>query len=201
MSSQLRLKVLKQQLLCHSPRCSYSTAQVDTLSRAASVLEIIAKTDEKTRLPEVSTSEFMQLYNSLEAEAERRSLLLSLALNYSNRQFLQDFSKISSLLEAESTNTYHIQQRAKEMLHQPYEKIFRIIGSVNGGVKFLVDLRKDLLKVCRELPQGEDLNALQSMGRNLKEVIPCAARKSACNYQVILVKFCSCSRCGLVLGS
>jgi len=65
-----------------------------------------------------------------------------------------------------------IHQEMKTSLTPPQNLVFTKVGQIQGGVKFLVDLRKDIIETLRNVnPSSTDFAALKMMNTNLQSLL------------------------------
>ncbi|XP_012137597.2 malonyl-CoA decarboxylase, mitochondrial isoform X1 [Megachile rotundata] len=63
------------------------------------------------------------------------------------------------------------EQNLKNALSPDYKWLFVIIGRLENGVKFLVDLRTDILELLSEIKETEDSIAIQQLNITLRELL------------------------------
>lgn len=173
MSSSQRLAVIESHISTgqgHSGSKQYCTS--NTQNTAESLLM-------KLTSPEIDEEPVVyQLINSYNTsdESGKRLVLKTLAEQYScdPASVMHEMSHLQSIAQSsERQPAYQRQaQKVRASLVSPYEKIFRTISSFPGGVKFLVDIRKDAIKLFREAKDGSNTD-LHSISSNLKEVSNC----------------------------
>ncbi|XP_042900724.1 malonyl-CoA decarboxylase, mitochondrial isoform X2 [Parasteatoda tepidariorum] len=119
------------------------------------------------------TYEFCQEYMSLPSQ-QRIEMLKELAVKY-------EFDRDATRKAAESYLTSHDKgtasqlkaaDRLKSTLSPNYAYAFNRIRKIDGGVKFLVDLREDLLKFLPSLDYNDDAtHHLKGLNNYLKEIL------------------------------
>ena len=180
-NSSSRLSVFRNHLCCgsaanvqRSPARSTSNIQTKadayhplSLQSTLNILQHVAGSSGKDPADH-SLGKIMQSYTAFE-HLEREEFLNTLARDYQcDAKTLSD--SIENLRASRSAPNHKQQQRLRESLVAPYEVIFREIGSTKNGVKFLVDLRKDLISVVRKCTDTDRVSSLQAMNHDLKQV-------------------------------
>lgn len=115
-----------------------------------------------------SLTTVMSAYTAFDNQ-QKEDFLYSLARDYQCDSKTLSAS-IDNLRVSHSAPNYKQQQRLRDNLVAPYEVIFREIGSAKSGVKFLVDLRRDLISFVRRCTDAEKVSSLQAMNFSLKQV-------------------------------
>lgn len=178
MSSGSRLNVLRSHLCCASTSGEVISRRVSshadtTVNRTLSVqstLDILQQMTNASapKLTEGSLNKVMASYITF-ADKEKAKFLEVLSRDYQCDPWAVEES-ITNITQTKSVPTHKQQQKLREVLVAPYEVIFREIGSTKDGVKFLVDLRKDLITATRTCDDAEKLTSLQAMNYSLKQV-------------------------------
>ena len=149
------------------------------------------------------------LYSGL-SQDDKNQFLKSFAAE--NNQFDVSVSKklskkLSSLTEKITiSDTNKLHQQILSHLEPPYLQTFIKIGQLKGGVKFLVDMRKDLLYLIRQTDvksSENDYAALKALNLNLKNLLsnwfsvgflnleqvtwqsPCSLVEKICDYEAV----------------
>lgn len=178
--SQSRLKILQSHLCCTAPALRVSPASrfsnnkalkqnsSNSVTETISIVNSIVNTGD-IRPAENNASFIMRNYSSF-SDKDKVAFLTQLASDYRCQQssLLRSLSSLS--LGESAAVGYRQQQKLRENLTPAYELLFREIGASAGGVKFLVDLRHDLINLSRGAANSEKLASLQAMNHNLKEV-------------------------------
>lgn len=135
-------------------------------------LEIIIQSTDSPAV-EVKTYEFCREYSDLPTD-ERIKILKELALKY-------DFDKEAAIKAATSYISLQDKsigaqlkaaERLKSSLNPTYSNAFSRIRKLDGGVKFLVDLRADLLNVLPNSDFNDETTYyLKSLNSYLKEIL------------------------------
>lgn len=175
MSSTRRLSVFRKQvtgvrLLSSTPQCSYASSSVDTQSTKELLGKLMSSSNSDK---EVAVYQFIRLYRNAQ-ESSQVNLLNTLSKEYSTdpATVVSALDHLRAVSDARNdVSSYNKQlQKIKSSLVSPYEKIFRTISAYPGGVKFLVDLRKDVINFSRNSTDFAQLADLQAINQNLKEV-------------------------------
>ena len=112
------------------------------------------------------------LYLGLDLE-QRSQFLIQLDVNYEIDQ--DNIKKVA--LELSESEGYgktveNTHKKMKESLTPPQNLVFTKIGQIQGGVKFLVDLRKDVIETLKTLePRGSEFVSLKLMNSNLQSLL------------------------------
>uniref|UniRef100_A0A3B4AWU8 Malonyl-CoA decarboxylase, mitochondrial n=1 Tax=Periophthalmus magnuspinnatus TaxID=409849 RepID=A0A3B4AWU8_9GOBI len=148
-----------------TPVCSRgSPVMEEILARVVAPLPTYETRDKAPPPPESNSLEFMHFYKSLDME-DKLSLLTKLS-----QDFGVDHKSVSELavklLDTQIRDLATILQaedRLRYSLIPRYRQLLSHISRVEGGVKFLVDLRTDLLEIisskASDSPQIRDLNS------------------------------------------
>ncbi|KAG5848538.1 malonyl-CoA decarboxylase, mitochondrial [Anguilla anguilla] len=155
---------------CRNARCyttSAGQAPVKTmeeiLKRTVAPLPPYETRDKSPPPPESSSVEFMHFYRSLDKEQKLEFL------DRLSRDFGVDHKSVSELA-AKAVETQlrdlptvlQVEDRLRYILTPRYRQLFGHISRVEGGVKFLVDLRADMIEIisskASESPHLRDLN-------------------------------------------
>ena len=112
------------------------------------------------------------LYSGLDLQ-QRSQFLFQLAVNY---EIDQDNIKKVALELAESEGSgktvENTHKKMKESLTPPQNLEFSKIGQIQGGVKFLVDLMKDIIETLKTLePASSDFVSLKLMNLNSQSLL------------------------------
>ncbi|XP_039252365.2 malonyl-CoA decarboxylase, mitochondrial-like [Styela clava] len=126
-------------------------------------------------LKKESLEKFVEIYKTM-SDYEKRNIYLSLFKTYGcNRELLQkqceslansykDKNGISTLLRSE--------RKLNQLLKPTYYTFLTQLGSLNDGVKFLIDMRKDTITEARrgEGPR-EEADAVLHLSEDIKEIL------------------------------
>ncbi|KAG8190512.1 hypothetical protein JTE90_006679 [Oedothorax gibbosus] len=147
------------------------TSQAKMMSTLKTPLDYIVQQNDMSF--ETKTKEFCKQYSELPPN-KRIDVLKQLAVNYT---FDKDNTKTAaeSYLKLQSNGTaVHLKaaDRLKSSLMPHYAFAFNRIRKIDGGVKFLVDVREDILKMLPSLNFNEDsTHYLKALNNFLKEVL------------------------------
>lgn len=120
---------------------------------------------------ENTAKNFCHLYSQLSKD-EGEIFLTTLATSHQ-----LDISEVQNvgkrLADITNANTLSkLVQETREQLQPPGNFIFSKVGQLQGGVKFLVDMREDLLVLLKQLDfKDENTPALQSMNKHLQLIL------------------------------
>ncbi|XP_061826190.1 malonyl-CoA decarboxylase, mitochondrial [Nerophis lumbriciformis] len=152
-----------------SPPSRSVTSMEDILARVVSPLPTYETREKSPPPPESSSLEFMHFYRSLEWD-DKLDVLAKLSRDFGvDHKSVSEFAgklldtqlrDLATVMQAEDRLRYSLTPRYKQLLNH--------ISRVEGGVKFLVDLRADVLAIIAlkssESPHLRDLNGtLKSM--------------------------------------
>jgi len=119
---------------------------------------------------EKAAQQFCQLYSNLDQKSE---FLIQLAV--SHEVDTENVKKVALKLadnEGVGPVVAKIHQEMKSSLTPPQNLVFSKIGQILGGVKFLVDMRKDIIETLKGLnPNSEEYSALKLMNSNLQSLL------------------------------
>ncbi|XP_061631057.1 malonyl-CoA decarboxylase, mitochondrial [Phyllopteryx taeniolatus] len=139
------------------------TGMEEILARVVSPLPTYETREKSPPPPEANSLEFMHFYRSLDQE-EKPDFLAKLS-----RDFGVDHKSVSELagklLDSQLRDLatiLQVEDRLRYSLTPRYKQLLNHISRVEGGVKFLVDLRADVLEIISsrssESPHLRDLN-------------------------------------------
>lgn len=120
---------------------------------------------------EKTAKNLCQLYSQLSKE-DSDMFLTSLATGH--QLDLNEIQNVGRRLveNAHPSILSKLVQETREKLQPPGNFIFSKVGQLQGGVKFLVDMRRDLLQLLKQLDfKDESTPALQSMNKHLQLIL------------------------------
>lgn len=121
---------------------------------------------------EKAAHQFCELYLGLD-KIQRSQFLTQFAVDY--KVDSENVKEVAlRLADSEGTGPLaaKIHQEMKNSLTPPQNLAFSKIGQIQGGVKFLVDLRKDVIGTLKEVnPSSSDFAALKLMNSNLQSLL------------------------------
>jgi len=150
--------------------CSRST-HVDRLKLLSKDIVNWNEKTNSTSTLESQCSEFCHTYQIMASE-EKKKFFLHLAPEVSVDEGLvnQATHKMINVKPNASVEKLHVELRAA--LDPPINKIFAKIGQTRGGVKFLVDMRRDIIQTVRTTdPNSKHYKNLQDLSKNLKSLL------------------------------
>ncbi|XP_061577307.1 malonyl-CoA decarboxylase, mitochondrial [Cololabis saira] len=139
------------------------SAMEDILARVVAPLPSYETRDKSPPPPEPHSLEFMNFYRSLEKE-DKVDFLLKLSQDYEvDHQSVAELAvKLLDNQLRDLATILQVEDRLRYSLTPRYKHLFCHISRVEGGVKFLVDLRADVLEIITskvsESPHIRDLN-------------------------------------------
>ncbi|KAJ7997727.1 hypothetical protein DPEC_G00215120 [Dallia pectoralis] len=165
LNTALQLETLAFRTVCS--RSTFApgpvTAMEEILTRVVMPLPTYETREKSPPPPESNSVEFMHFYRSLEKE-EKSQLLTKLS-----RDFGVDHNGVSELSgklcvtqQRDLATILQVEDRLRYSLTPRYKQLLNHISRVEGGVKFLVDLRADILEIIsskeNDSPHIRDLN-------------------------------------------
>lgn len=140
-----------------------------------SIIEECVSTMNNSSVPaiEKATKRLCRFYTELD-EDEKPYFLTSLAKNHNvDRTLVKQFAK--SFLENidNGSSTVKVEDKLRSSLTPKYSWLFSQIGKLDGGVKFLVDLRTDILTHQETLANEvtEDVESLKALSNSLRDLL------------------------------
>jgi len=115
---------------------------------------------------------FCHLYSDL-SPSQRSQFLKQLAVDYEiDSENVKRVALSVASSDAIGSEAAKIHQELKRSLTPPQNLVFTKIGQIQGGVKFLVDLRRDIIQTLKDtnLPSS-DIAALKLMNTNLQSLL------------------------------
>ncbi|KAJ1084256.1 hypothetical protein NDU88_004408 [Pleurodeles waltl] len=117
--------------------------------------------------PELQSNDFMSKYRTLEL-ADRAGLLRSLATNF-GREHGRVAELCAAVLQVQDRGTAAVLQAEDRLRHHlcpRYRLLFTNLSAAPGGVKFLLDLRADLLQNLEPATsEGSELRVSEGISR------------------------------------
>nr|XP_050857766.1 malonyl-CoA decarboxylase, mitochondrial-like isoform X2 [Vespula vulgaris] len=104
---------------------------------------------------------------------QKQHILQVLAVNYAIKHD-SVFENARKLLSTQSNNERQIivhERTLKSILIPPYQWLFIIMGRLKHGVKFLVDLRTDILELMSETSDSDKNFVMQQLNLTLKDLL------------------------------
>ncbi|XP_060932289.1 malonyl-CoA decarboxylase, mitochondrial [Limanda limanda] len=158
------LKVSPGTLRCYSsPNRIGVSGMEDILSRVVAPLPTYETRDKTPPPPESHSLDFMHFYKSLDKE-DRPGLLARLSRDFGvdHRGVSELAAKLQDSQLRDPGTVLQVEDRLRYSLTPRYKHLLNHISRVEGGVKFLVDLRADLLETLasksNESTHVKDLN-------------------------------------------
>ncbi|KAF7656550.1 hypothetical protein LDENG_00039640 [Lucifuga dentata] len=150
---------------CYSkPSRSGVTGMEEILSRVVAPLPTYETRDKHPPPPESNSVEFMHFYRSLDKE-DKLSFLAKLSQDFGvDHRIVSELAvKLLDTQLRDLATILQVEDRLRYSLAPRYKQLLIHISRVEGGVKFLVDLRADVLEIisskASESPHIRDLNS------------------------------------------
>jgi len=119
-----------------------------------------------------AANQFCRLYSGLGTD-DRRQFLSQLAVDYEVDS--TNIKKVARKIadgDVTSTEAAKIHQEMERSLTPPQNLVFTKIGQIQGGVKFLVDLRNDIIQTLKDVDtSSSQFAALKLMNTNLQSLL------------------------------
>ena len=181
-----RLLLLVARGTCHREAMRGVTKQLGDLSlplrlssssakagqEAVGVVQSLLETHNQTvssLISEKLAGKFVQQYRAL-ADSDRADLLLHLATNHGvPTEKTREVAK--RLAGAPLGSEGRLQDEMRAVLVPPHNLIYSKVGALQGGVKFLVDLRADLLACLKQGRSESETLALRKMNSSLQKLL------------------------------
>jgi len=119
-----------------------------------------------------AANQFCRLYSGLGTD-DRSQFLTKLAVDYEvDSTIIKEVARKIADGEVTSTEAAKMHQEMERSLTPPQNLVFTKIGQIQGGVKFLVDMRKDIIQTLKDGDlSSSQLAALKLMNRNLQSLL------------------------------
>lgn len=141
----------------------------ELLSRCVPHLPLYEARGRNPPPPELQNQDFMSSYRKLEP-ADRAGLLRTLAANF-GREHGRVAELCAAVLQVQDRGTaavLHAEDRLRHYLCPRYRLLFTHLSAAPGGVKFLLDLRADLLQNLEAAAaEGADLKEMNTVLKNM----------------------------------
>ncbi|XP_027887804.1 malonyl-CoA decarboxylase, mitochondrial [Xiphophorus couchianus] len=148
---------------CSAPSRSGTSVMEEILARVVAPLPSYETRDKSPPPPESTSLEFMNYYRGLEKEDKVDFLSkLSQECGVDHKTVSELATKLLDTQRRDQATILQAEDRLRYSLTPRYKQLFSHVSRVEGGVKFLVDLRADLLEIlaskASENPHIRDLN-------------------------------------------
>ncbi|XP_049578722.1 malonyl-CoA decarboxylase, mitochondrial [Syngnathus scovelli] len=146
-----------------SPSSRAVTGMEEILARVVSPLPTYETREKSPPPPEANSLEFMHFYTSLDKE-EKLNFLAKLSHEFGvDHKSVSEFAgKLLHTQLRDLATILQVEDRLRYSLTPRYKQLLNHISRVEGGVKFLVDLRADVIEIISskrsESPHLRDLN-------------------------------------------
>ena len=198
LSTAVRPAVLR----CCSSSSSSSTSRLETLQGVMTELtRTVGSGDTSAITQEKAAYAVCQLYSELNKKQKTEFLC---RLSETDRIDLTKVRTAAENLLAAETLGSKIQEEMISSLSPSHHQTFRKIGQIRGGVKFLVDLRRDVLQAIKTSdPKSSEYSALKTINGNLRNLLsnwfsvgflnlqqvtwdsPCSLVEKICDYEAV----------------
>ena len=197
----LRLSTVRPSVVL---RCcsSFSSSRLERLEGVVMDLtRALQRTDSSSITQENAAYTLCQLYSELNRKQKTEFLC---RLSETDRLDLSQVRAAAENMVAAETLGSKIQEEMISSLSPSHHQTFRKIGQIRGGVKFLVDLRKDVLEAIKTSdPKSSEYAALKTMNGNLRNLLsnwfsvgfltlqqvtwdsPCSLVEKICDYEAV----------------
>ncbi|KAM9503040.1 malonyl-CoA decarboxylase, mitochondrial-like [Salvelinus alpinus] len=148
---------------CRSTSAGPVRSMEEILTRVVVPLPTYETREKSPPLPESNSVEFMHFYRSLEKE-EKSQLLAKLSHDFGvdHKGVSELAGKLLDTQQRDLATILQVEDRLRYSLTPRYKQLLNHISRVELGVKFLVDLRADLLEIisskASDSPHIRDLN-------------------------------------------
>lgn len=134
---------------CYStPDRGASLGMDDILARVVAPVPTYETRDKSPPPPESNSLEFMHFYGSLDKEGKVELLSrLSRDFGVDHRSVSELSAKLLDAQLRDQATILQVEDRLRYSLNPRYKQLLSHISRVGGGVKFLVDLRADVLEI------------------------------------------------------
>ncbi|MEE6499946.1 hypothetical protein FKM82_003650 [Ascaphus truei] len=152
-------------------QASSTTATMDDiLSRSVPPLPTYETKEKCTPPPELQSLHFMQYYLAL-GKGERAAFLCKLAADFGvdHAQVAELSSKVMQAQQQRDLGTVlQVEDRLRYYLTPQYKGLFSHISKLEGGMKFLVDLRADIVEsVASKLTEGPHIREMNGVLKSM----------------------------------
>ncbi|XP_063405322.1 malonyl-CoA decarboxylase, mitochondrial-like isoform X1 [Mytilus trossulus] len=141
--------------------------------RASDFLEsVFSSSDVSILSSEVKSRDFCQFYNNLETK-DRMVFLSMLARQYGLHQdiVLETAKNVIASEERGDAVILRVEERLRQSLVPQYQQLFRNVSRHEGGVKFLVDMRADILTNITSISNETDSAYLRSTSNSVRDLL------------------------------
>ncbi|XP_077453469.1 malonyl-CoA decarboxylase, mitochondrial [Stigmatopora argus] len=153
-----------------SPTSGGLTGMEELLARVVSPLPTYETREKCPPPPEANSLEFMHFYRSLERE-EKFNFLVKLSRDFGvDHKSASEFAgKLLDTQLRDLATILQVEDRLRYSLTPRYKQLINHISRVEGGVKFLVDLRADVLETISS--KSSDSPHLRDLNGTLKSLL------------------------------
>ncbi|CAD5111112.1 DgyrCDS453 [Dimorphilus gyrociliatus] len=137
---------------------------------------IISSSDSSSVTTETKARSLCEIYSNLELE-EKALFLNTLSTEYglNQDQVIHAAQAVLALREKGSGTLLRAEEKLRLTLQPRYQHIFAVVGRLEKGVKFLVDIRADLMDLIQarsaSSTDSEDQTHLRVMSNNIRELL------------------------------
>ncbi|CAH1799819.1 unnamed protein product [Owenia fusiformis] len=136
------------------------------------VSDVISAQDSSSNVIEAKTKQLVSFYTELETENRLEFLsILGEDFGVNHKNILHLSQSFKSAQERGQNVLLNIEDRLRQSLIPKYQVLFKQIGHLEGGVKFLVDIRADILNLISSQGPGHYNPHLRTLSNSLKELI------------------------------
>lgn len=162
------------------------TSMEEILARVVAPLPTYETRDKSPPPPESNSLDFMHFYNSLNKE-DKLAVLTRLSQDFGvdHKSVSELAAKLLDTQLRDLATILQVEDRLRYSLTPRYKQLLNHISRVQGGVKFLVDLRADVLEIistkASESPHIRVKNACLHFLRVLAWLKQCRSRLGGCH--------------------
>ncbi|XP_062318027.1 malonyl-CoA decarboxylase, mitochondrial [Osmerus eperlanus] len=142
----------------------------ELLTRVVAPLPTYETRDKSPPPPESNSVEFMHFYNSLEKEQRLEFLVkLSHQFGVDHKCASELAGKLVDTQQRDLATILQVEDRLRYSLTPRYKQLLNHISRVEGGVKFLVDLRADVIEIISS--KASESSHIRDLSSTLKSLL------------------------------
>ncbi|XP_028411972.1 malonyl-CoA decarboxylase, mitochondrial-like isoform X2 [Dendronephthya gigantea] len=124
-------------------------------------------------LPEALASDFFSYYQNINSKIDKLKVFTTLAqdLGLNHDMIINIAEDIKQTKQRGSTSQLKLEEKLQHSLEPPYIELLSYIGRQEGGVKFIVDLRKDLLDILSDRDLACERDELMAVNYNIRHLL------------------------------
>ncbi|KAF6208067.1 hypothetical protein GE061_016517 [Apolygus lucorum] len=173
--SELSSPLGDQTIDCLPPPTAPRSSTMEDEMQVLSLLKDVISYHDNNMSSWIIENKVKTLINSCKnlSKHHRENVIEALATTYSvdHDKIYQALNQFKSIQKGSTISAVE-ERQLKEVLTPLYIWLFKIVGRLEGGVKFLVDLRIDLLDMLHRSKVGDErFSSLQQLNANLKDLL------------------------------